>query len=212
VKPETLWNKLAGNWDKPGVSLGKDDIEHISRTQKYLDSRNTVLDYGCATGSIVFGLAGKVKAIYGLDISPKMIEIAKSKITANKTHNATFLCGDIFNGELKEESFDVITAFSILHLVKDPPRAFNRINQLLKTGGVFISVSPCMRKENATGLLIGLPAFALSKIGLLPTVNLFSQAGLADLITKADFQIIENERLGADSTINVLIAARKEGG
>jgi hypothetical protein len=31
MKPETMWNRLAENWDTPGVSLGDNDFKIIER-------------------------------------------------------------------------------------------------------------------------------------------------------------------------------------
>ena len=33
MKSETMWDKLAKNWDTPGVSLGENDLKIIERTK-----------------------------------------------------------------------------------------------------------------------------------------------------------------------------------
>ena len=135
MRAEKLWDRMAGKWDKPGVTLGENDIRLVEKTRKYITAGSTVLDYGCATGSIAFELARTAKKVYALDISSKMIEKAAAKALVNKTENITFIHGSIFNEGLKEGTFDVITAFSILHLVDDAPQVFSRIYRFLKPGG-----------------------------------------------------------------------------
>jgi 2-polyprenyl-3-methyl-5-hydroxy-6-metoxy-1,4-benzoquinol methylase len=206
---EKLWDRMATKWDKPGVSLGEKDIKLIDKTKKYLDAGSVVLDYGCATGSICFELAGTAKAVYGVDFSSKMIDIAKSKALENKTPNVIFINGSIFNETLKNGSFDVITAFSIMHLVEDAPQVFERINKLLKPGGVFISETPCMGNGRLLSTLIEFPLFLASKTGMVPRINFFKAKGLADTITKANFKIVENNDLSSGAITEVYISAKK---
>jgi 2-polyprenyl-3-methyl-5-hydroxy-6-metoxy-1,4-benzoquinol methylase len=209
MRSEKLWDRMATKWDKPGVSLGEKDVKLIDKTKKYLDAGSVLLDYGCATGSICFELAGTAKAVYGVDLSSKMIDIAKSKASKNKTSNVSFINGSIFNEALKTESFDVITAFSILHLVEDTPQVFERIYKLLKPGGVFISETPCMGNGKLLSALIKIPLFLASKTGLLPRINFFKAKGLADAMTKANFRIVENSDLSSGAIKEGYIAAKK---
>jgi ubiquinone/menaquinone biosynthesis C-methylase UbiE len=209
MRSERMWDKLAANWDKPGVSLGENDIRIIEKTRKYLNAGTTVLDYGCATGSIALELAKTVKEIHGIDISSKMIDAAKEKAGKGKLRNITFTQGTIFYEGLRKESYDLILAASILHLVKDAPQVFNRIYSLLKPGGIFISATPCLGARKPINILISIPVYLMAKIGVLPIVNFFTGARLSDLITKSNFNIVETTTLH-DRVINeTLIIARK---
>ena len=128
MKSESMWDRLANNWDTPGVSLGQNDIRIIEKTKKYLNASDIVLDYGCATGSIAIEIAGNVKEAYGIDISSKMIDIARRKADERKIKNIDFTHATIFDERLKEESFDLILALSILHLVEDSTQVMDRIS------------------------------------------------------------------------------------
>jgi len=144
MKSEKMWNQLAKNWDTPGVSLGENDLKIIELTKKYLNHSSVVLDYGCATGSIVLEIASIVNEVRGIDISSNMIEIAKRKTDARGIKNIAFTKATIFDESLKERAFDVILSLSILHLVENPTQVVDRVNQLLKPGGIFISATPCL--------------------------------------------------------------------
>ena len=61
-----------------------------------------------------------------------MIELAKAKAETNNVKNIDFEQAIIFDDKLKTQSFDVILCFYLLHLLEDPPRAMQRINDLLK--------------------------------------------------------------------------------
>lgn len=209
MKSEWMWDRLSKNWDKPGVSLGQNDIRILEKTRKYLKPADVVMDYGCATGSIALEIAGGVKEVRGIDISSKMIELAHSKTLERKVANAAFTHSTIFDMNLSKESFDVILSFSTLHLVEKLPDVFKRINTLLKPGGFFISATPCVGEKNFTSIIIAIPLFLSSRIGLLPHVNFLSGTALSDLLVRDNFRIIETESLSVRPVTEVFIVARK---
>jgi 2-polyprenyl-3-methyl-5-hydroxy-6-metoxy-1,4-benzoquinol methylase len=209
MKSEKMWNQLAKNWDTPGVSLGENDLRIIERTKKYLAAGSMVLDYGCATGSIALEISGMVKEVHGIDISSNMIEIAKRKMDERETKNISFRKGTIFDESLGKESFDLILALSVLHLVEDSAQVIDRVNQLLKPGGVFISATPCLGEKAFISVLMNIPIFVLSKIGLIPPINFFSAFSLATTITNEGFQIIEQEDFSVHPLRECFIVARK---
>jgi ubiquinone/menaquinone biosynthesis C-methylase UbiE len=210
MKAKWLWDRLANNWDKPGVVLGENDKKIVERTAKYLNPGSVVLDYGCATGSIVFEIADKVKTAHGLDLSPKMIEIAKRKAGERKMENVSFIQGSIYDENLKEGTYDIIMALNILHLLENLPLVLNKINRLLKPGGIFISASPCLGEKKIASLLLTVPVFLFSKTGILPPVRFFSAAKLKDLKTRSGFRVIDAADLSGKSITEVYIAAKKE--
>ena len=209
MKSESMWDGLANNWDTPGASLGQNDIRTIEKTKKYLNASDIILDYGCATGSIAIEIADIVKEAHGIDISSKMIDIARRKADERKIKNIDFTHATIFDERLKKESFDLILALSILHLVEDSTKVMDRINQLLKPGGLFISATPCLGEKTLVSILVNIPVFLLSKIGILPNINFFSVSRLVASITNENFQIIENESLSVRPITEYFIVAKK---
>jgi len=209
MKSETMWDQLAKNWDAPDVSLGENDHKIIEMTKKHLNPSSVVLDYGCATGSIALEIASMAKEVYGIDISSNMIEIAKSKADERNIKNIGFARTAIFDESLKEGTFDVILSLSILHLVENPTQVVGRIKQLLKPGGVFISATPCLGEKTFVSVLMNIPIFVLSKMGLIPSIIFFSGSGLTATITNEGFQIVEQEDLSVRPLRECFIVARK---
>lgn len=212
MKSESMWDKLAKNWDTPGVSLGENDIRIIGKTKKYLNTNSIILDYGCATGSIAMEMAGMVKEVRGIDISSKMIEIANRKADGRKIKNTDFMKATIFDECLEKESFDLILASSILHLAENSTQVLGRIHQLLKPGGVFISATPCLGEKKFVSTLLNIPVFLLSHIGLLPHIIFYSTSRLAASIMNENFQISEIENLSIHPITECFIVARKISG
>jgi 2-polyprenyl-3-methyl-5-hydroxy-6-metoxy-1,4-benzoquinol methylase len=209
MKSETMWNQLAKNWDKPGVSLGENDLKIIEMMKRYLDPSSVVLDYGCATGSIALEIASLAKEVRGIDISSNMIEIAKSKADERNIKNIGFAQAAIFDESLGRESFDVILSLSILHLVEDFAQVMDRVNQLLKPGGIFISATPCLGEKTFFSVLMNIPVFLLSRVGVIPSITFFSASSLTAAITKAGFQIVEQKDLSVRPLRECFIVARK---
>lgn len=200
---------MAKNWDTPGVSLGENDLKIIERAKKHLNPSSIVLDYGCATGSIALELASMAKEVHGIDISSNMIEIAKKKADERGIKNVAFTKAAIFDESLEKESLDMILSLSILHLVEDSAQVLDRVNQLLKPGGVFISATPCLGEKAFLSVLMNIPIFLLSKMGLIPSITFFSASSLALTITSAGFQIVEPEDITIRPLRECFIVARK---
>jgi 2-polyprenyl-3-methyl-5-hydroxy-6-metoxy-1,4-benzoquinol methylase len=209
MKSEMMWNQLAKNWDKPGVSLGANDLKIIETTKKYLNPGSVVLDYGCATGSIALEIASMAKAVHGIDISSNMVEIAKSKADERNIKNVGFARAAIFDESLGQELFDVILSLNILHLVENPAQVMDRVNRLLKPGGIFISSTPCLGEKTFLSVLMNIPIFLLSRVGVIPSIAFFSASSLTAAITNAGFQMIEQQDLSVRPLRECFIVARK---
>jgi 2-polyprenyl-3-methyl-5-hydroxy-6-metoxy-1,4-benzoquinol methylase len=192
-------------WDRTAKSFEKIPTKLIKKIRKHIKSRDTVLDFGCATGTIVNEIADEVKEIHGIDISSKMIKVAKDKANKRMIGNAYFEQSTIFEKRYKKESFDIILAFNILHLFKDTKKVIQRINKLLKKGGLFISSTVCLAEKNT---FLALLFLLLTKIRIIPYVKFFKISELKDLIINENFEIIEAEKTFSD-TYNYYIVVKK---
>jgi 2-polyprenyl-3-methyl-5-hydroxy-6-metoxy-1,4-benzoquinol methylase len=190
-KSEKFWDKSAYKFDEAEKKDKQTYIRIIDRTRKYLKSSDTVLDFGCGTGLISNEIADYVKLIHAIDISSKMIEIAKYKADNRKIQNIQYTHSTIFDERYISGSFDVILAFYILHLVEDNKKTIQRIHNLLKPGGLVIAVIPCIGEK----IFLKISLSLLNKIGLVPDLKSFKAWELEDLIANGIFETIENESL-----------------
>ncbi|MEA3294579.1 MAG: class I SAM-dependent methyltransferase [Euryarchaeota archaeon] len=194
-KSEKFWDWTSKSYDKQAKD--KTYKKTLEITKKHLKSSDIVLDYACATGLYSIELAGNVKEIHGIDISSKMIETAKRK--AGK--NVNFEKATIFE-KYKKETFNVILAFNILHLLEEPQKVMQRINKLLKPEGLLISVTPCLGEKYS---FLSVFLVLLRKIRILPYIRSFNISELKELIS-GNFQIVETGNL---PPMNYLIIAKK---
>ena len=204
-KSEKFWDKQAERFAQEGDG---DDVTlntAVSLTQKYLKQSDVVLDFGCATGALTFTIAGQVQLVEGVDISSKMIALAQQKATERQLANVHFTQGTIVNMPYPDESFDVVLAFNVLHLVEEAQSALRKMNQLLKPGGLFISATPCLGEKG--GLFTAVFSL-MSKTGLAPQITKFKSAELQNLVRSNSFQI-EEMKILAPEYAETLLVARK---
>jgi 2-polyprenyl-3-methyl-5-hydroxy-6-metoxy-1,4-benzoquinol methylase len=201
-RAEKFWDRMAR---PPVKEIGRGTIKTVEKIKKHLTKSDRVLDFGCGNGTISFQFAGHVQQVEAIDISAKNIALAKKEATGRGIQNIHFAQAVLFDEHYKEESFDVVLAFYILHLLEDREQVIQRINKLLKPGGIFISASACLG-EKKSFLTVALSL--LSKTGIVPHLNFIKGIELENLMVKENFQIIETKILD-QSPLDYFIAAKK---
>jgi demethylmenaquinone methyltransferase/2-methoxy-6-polyprenyl-1,4-benzoquinol methylase len=97
------------------------------------------LDLATGTGDIAFGLAGRGARVVGLDITHRMIELARAKATAQPAH-VGFLVGDMLALPFPDDSFDIVTTGYGLRNVPNLALAIEEIRRVLAPGGQVVSL------------------------------------------------------------------------
>ena len=128
----------------------------IESSKEFLEKDNCILDFGCGSGAITNKLSKVVKSVDAIDISSGMLEFAKKDAEKNSIGNINYLQTSIFDERFKDETFDVILAFNVLHYIDDMPRLIERTNTLLKPNGVFISSTACLKEKRREVLQVTL--------------------------------------------------------
>ncbi|WP_319559721.1 methyltransferase domain-containing protein [Marispirochaeta sp.] len=104
-----------------------------------ITKEDTVLDLGCGSGEIAINVAEHCKKLVAVDISAKMIDLCKRKISHNNIHNVFPVCGGLLSYEHNSEPVDVVISNVVLHHLPDFWKliALKNIYELLKPGGRF---------------------------------------------------------------------------
>ena len=210
-KTKSFWDNASQNYDKTEERFEYIHQKSRENTKKHIESANVVLDYGCGTGTTACEISNAVKEIYAIDISSKMIEISKGKAAEKNIKNVTFAQGDIFDENLRKESFDRILAFNMLHTIPNPEKVTKRINELLKPDGLFISVTPSLGDK--LSFLVGLQirlVQVLCKIGIIPIpIRILKSTDLDHLIAKGNFQTVDSEKIYKGASSYFIVAKKK---
>ena len=94
-----------------------------------------VLDLACGTGDLALAAAARGARVIGLDITPRMIELARAKSTA-----VNWIVGDMTALPIGDGSRDIVTVGYGLRNVPDLPRAVAEIHRTLSSTGVLCSL------------------------------------------------------------------------
>ncbi len=138
-----FFDGLAENWDA-------EMIKSQEKIKKILDigevtKGKTVLDVGCGTGVLISDyLARSVEKCVAVDISPKMLEIAKNKF--REYDNLEFLCADAEKFSFPED-FDCIVIYNAFPHFVNPDNLFLNLLKCLKPDGR-ITVAHGMSRED----------------------------------------------------------------
>jgi 2-polyprenyl-3-methyl-5-hydroxy-6-metoxy-1,4-benzoquinol methylase len=203
-KAEKFWDKVSNGYNKPGQELKGLALKTMEATRPYLSSKHVVLDFGCGGGLFSREISKYVSTVTGVDFSEGMIAAAHANANGLCISNVDFVQGTIVNPIFDEESFDVIVAFNVLHFVNDA-KTLRHIYKLLKSGGLFLSATACV-KERVSLLRVAMTP--VRWLGLIPPMQYFTLRELQSIIEKPGFSILHSQKL---STLpDYFIAAQKQ--
>lgn len=87
---ESLWKMAAEGYDDWIADAFQDQYDvNWSVLQKHMSPSLRLLDVGCGPGSLSIRLSEHCHEVWGVDVTPEMIEIAERK-SANITENVFF--------------------------------------------------------------------------------------------------------------------------
>ena len=150
---EKFRDRLSAKYDRSESIAEIESYQSMQSIMNYLNRSDSILDFGCATGTISCYLAGFAADIHGIDISSKMISIA----------------------------------------------------ELLKPGGYFVSMTPCLGEKTVVNGLLKMAG----KIRLVPIISCFKTDELTSLHSKAKLELIENRSIDGNPLEYFVIARKK---
>lgn len=115
-----------------GLSCGN-PLAHAS-----IKEGEVVVDLGSGGGLDCFLASPKVGPsgkIYGIDMTPEMIALAKSNAIKRNITNVEFIQGEIESLPLPDNVADVVISNCVINLVPNKQKAFSEIFRVLKPGG-----------------------------------------------------------------------------
>ena len=136
-----LFHTIAGRYDLITVLLSfgldrrwKERLADLARVEPGMRA----LDLACGTGDIAFALAARGASVTGLDITHRMVQLARAKPQASRISG--FVTADMMTLPFVDAAFDVVTTgYGIRNVPRIEP-AIAEIHRVLRPGGVLLSL------------------------------------------------------------------------
>jgi SAM-dependent methyltransferase len=201
--------------------------EDIKKLADYVSQSDRILDSGCGNGRLLGVLKDKNIDYFGIDISERLIEIAKKNYP-----KAQFRVDDALNLPFPDNFFDKVYSISVLHHI--PSKYFQlqylkEIKRVLKIEGLLIlRVWDFWKRKEGWRLFLKHAFLKLAgksqldffdvfvpwknsegKIISQRYFHCFSKNELENLIKESGFSIKKSWRSGRDPRTNIYIIAQK---
>lgn len=132
---EEVYKKQFGerskNWHDSAVWITHNDLlsahaEHFEENKEAI-----ALDVCCGSGVVGASFKSKVKKVIGLDLTPEMVALSKTRL--DEVHQ-----GNVYNIPFPDNTFDLVCTREVLHLLPYPENPVSEIFRVLKPGGKFV--------------------------------------------------------------------------
>ncbi len=167
------------DWSRPSSELSNED--EFDEFLSHLESGSHILDVGCGSGVVTRYLIEKGYQVTGIDISQKMLDLAKHRVP-----EATFKIGDMTKLEFDDSSFNgIVSTYAVFHIPRsEHSKLFLDFRRILKKRGVLL-FSVGANPEGTDGVWDwdvgnGVPMFW----------SFYSPEKTVELLKSADFEII----------------------
>lgn len=132
---EEVYQKQFGErsktWHSSAVWITDQDLLKAHADHFETNEEALALDVCCGSGVVGASFKHKVKKVIGLDLTPEMINLSKTRL--DEVHQ-----GNVYNIPFSENKFDLVCTREVLHLLPYPEKPVSEIYRVLKPGGQFV--------------------------------------------------------------------------
>jgi arsenite methyltransferase len=167
-----------------------------------LKEGETVIDLGSGGGLDCFLAANKVGPkgkVIGIDMTPEMLDKARTNLRKSKRTNVEFRLGEIENLPVADNTADAIISNCVINLSPDKQRVFNEAFRVLKPKGRLMISDMVLLKDIPLEILKSVEAY----IGCIAGAD--KKAIYLDQIKKAGFkdvQVVEETTMPVEALIS----------
>lgn len=138
-----LFTTIAERYDfiTPVLSYGQDrrwkhrvvDLAQVVRGER-------ALDLACGTGDLAYLVAARGAAVVGVDLTPRMLQLAQAKARVEETTRIGWIVGDMIALPFPSGAFALVTTSYGLRNVPDLDLAIREAARVLAPGGRLVSL------------------------------------------------------------------------
>lgn len=132
--------QLVDGIPKRALVASRGCADPVSRAQLQVGER--VIDLGCGGGVdaiIASRMVGATGLVYGLDMTPEMVKLARENAQAAGAGNIEFIEGTIEDIPLPNACLDVVLSNCVINFAADKARVFSEAVRILRAGGRLVA-------------------------------------------------------------------------
>ncbi len=187
---QDYWNKLAQNYDRSMLLLGRPIPRMIELTVADLQGTNDVLEVAAGTGLLTLPVARVARRVVATDYAEAMIGVLRQRVQAAGLTNVECAQRDVYDLGFPAASFDAVVCANVLHLLPDLPGALAALQRVLRPGGKLVAPTFChaeTRTSRAVSRVLALTGF--------PSQRRLSSRTLHEALESARFHVTRTEIL-----------------
>jgi ubiquinone/menaquinone biosynthesis C-methylase UbiE len=126
----------AAQWDRlRSLHVAEDVVETAIREVIGDRPLHAVLDLGTGTGRMLELVAPLADRAVGIDQSPAMLNLARTRLERAGQRQVQLRQGDLYALPVERDGYDLVILHQVLHYLDDPVRALREAARVLRPGG-----------------------------------------------------------------------------
>ena len=187
-----LWEKKATQYDRVATGLfGRPLRRVLELTANGVSAADTVLEVAAGTGLMTAVIAPRVRRVVATDYADNMLAILRERMKTAGISNVESVHRDIYALGYPADSFDVVVAGNVLHLVPDLGRALDALCSVLRPGGKLIAPTFVHDETRLSRLVSRL----LVTLAGQPVHRRFTAASLRQALEDRGLRVSRNETI-----------------
>jgi demethylmenaquinone methyltransferase/2-methoxy-6-polyprenyl-1,4-benzoquinol methylase/ArsR family transcriptional regulator len=131
----------AAQWDRlRSLHVAEDVVETAIREVVGDRPLHAVLDLGTGTGRMLELVAPLADRGVGIDQSPAMLNLARTRVERAGLRHVQLRQGDLYALPVERDGYDLVILHQVLHYLDDPVRALREAARVLRPGGRLLVV------------------------------------------------------------------------
>jgi ubiquinone/menaquinone biosynthesis C-methylase UbiE len=145
IQSRRFFDSLAPDWEVMKRSI-IGELDLVGEIVNRVPRTESAADLGCGSGTLLTGMAGRVKTVVGVDSSREMLAEARRRLEI-KGRKFDLRIGELEHLPLRDQEVDSAVINLVLHHLRNPREGLLETRRILRKAGTLIVVDFCKHEE-----------------------------------------------------------------